>query len=67
MYACSVLLRLEKESARGAGAVLPQRDDAPVWAEGLEESLGENQTLAPRWVWVGDLRGCCWQSSQIPC
>ncbi|XP_034539900.1 sodium/hydrogen exchanger 6-like [Notolabrus celidotus] len=50
MYACSVLLRLEKESRRGAGAgaVLPQKDAGPVWPEGMEGWLGENQTFTPR-------------------
>ncbi|XP_070838868.1 sodium/hydrogen exchanger 6-like isoform X1 [Chaetodon trifascialis] len=44
----SVLLRLEKQGRRGAGAVLSPGDDGPVWPEGVEEWLGENQTFTPR-------------------
>ncbi|KAM7374577.1 hypothetical protein PAMP_007224 [Pampus punctatissimus] len=44
----SVLLRLEKQGRQGAGAVLSSGDDSPVWPEGSEEWLGENQTLTPR-------------------
>lgn len=56
MYACSVLLRLEKQSRQGAGAVLSPGDNGTVWPEGAEKWLEENQTLTPRWV--GCLHGC---------
>ncbi|XP_039633869.1 sodium/hydrogen exchanger 6-like isoform X1 [Perca fluviatilis] len=44
----SVLLRLEKQGGQGAGAVRSPGDDGPVWAEGGEEWLVENQTWTPR-------------------
>ncbi|XP_034746082.1 sodium/hydrogen exchanger 6-like isoform X1 [Etheostoma cragini] len=44
----SVLLRLEKQGGRGAGTVHSSGDDGPVWAEGAEEWLVENQTWTPR-------------------
>eukprot|EP00064_Thunnus_orientalis_P007275 superscaffoldBa00000796_g7295 len=44
----SVLLRLEKQGRQGAGAVLSPGDDGPVWLEGAEEWLEENQTFTPR-------------------
>lgn len=56
MYVCSVLLRLEKQSRRGAGAVLSPGDDGPVWPDRAEEWLEDNQTFTPRWV--GGVVGC---------
>ncbi|XP_035034471.1 sodium/hydrogen exchanger 6 isoform X1 [Hippoglossus stenolepis] len=44
----SVLLRLEKQGRQGAEAIHSSGDDGPVWPEGAEEWLGENQTLSPR-------------------
>ncbi|XP_036974471.1 sodium/hydrogen exchanger 6-like isoform X2 [Acanthopagrus latus] len=44
----SVLLRLEKQSRRGAGAVLSPGDDGPVWPDRAEEWLEDNQTFTPR-------------------
>uniref|UniRef100_A0AAQ4RE78 Cation/H+ exchanger transmembrane domain-containing protein n=1 Tax=Gasterosteus aculeatus aculeatus TaxID=481459 RepID=A0AAQ4RE78_GASAC len=44
----SVLLRLEKQGRRGAGAVSSPGDGGPVWPQGEEGWLAENQTFAPR-------------------
>ncbi|XP_032388569.1 sodium/hydrogen exchanger 6 isoform X1 [Etheostoma spectabile] len=44
----SVLLRLEKQGGQGAGTVHSSGEDGPVWAEGAEEWLVENQTWTPR-------------------
>lgn len=49
-YVCSVLLRLEKQGGQAAGAVHSSGDEGPVWPEGAEEWLAQNQTLSPRWV-----------------
>lgn len=43
-YVCSVLLRFEKQSKHGAGAV------HSALSEEAEEQLRENQTFTPRWV-----------------
>ncbi len=50
MYACSVILRLEKQGRQGAEAVLSPGDNSPLWPEGAEEWLDQNQTFTLRWV-----------------